>query len=79
MKSYFNIKGTVPQDFLLQVFVSSKNLSIPLGLFQIFSKLCGDIRSSRSTTGVVDTSDKWKKSSMRKGLIMFWDTFRVNI
>jgi hypothetical protein len=31
--------------------------------FQIFSKICGDIRGSRCTTGVVDTSGKWKKSS----------------
>ncbi len=33
-------------------------LSIPLGLFRIFSKIRKDIRSSRCSTGVVDTGDK---------------------
>jgi hypothetical protein len=41
-------------------------LSIPLGPFRIFSKIRGDIRSSMCTTGVVDTSGKWKKSSIIK-------------
>jgi hypothetical protein len=27
-----------------------------------FSKICGDIRSSRCTPGVVDTDGKWKNS-----------------
>jgi hypothetical protein len=40
--------------------VSPKPLSIPLGPFQIFSKILTDIRSSRCTTGVVDTGGKWK-------------------
>ncbi len=40
-----------------------KPLSILLGLFQIFLKIRGDIRSSRYTTGVVDAKGKWKKSS----------------
>jgi hypothetical protein len=39
---------------------------IPIGPFQIFLKIRGDIRSSRCTTGVVDTSGKLKKSSIRK-------------
>jgi hypothetical protein len=39
--------------------VSPKPLSISLGLFQIFSKIRGDIRSSRCTTGVVDTGGKF--------------------
>jgi hypothetical protein len=30
----------------------------PLGTFQIFSKICGDIRKSRCTTDVNDTSIK---------------------
>ncbi len=33
-------------------------LSIPLGLFQIFSKIHGDIRKSRCTTGINDTGGK---------------------
>jgi hypothetical protein len=55
----YRIKGTVPRDFRLQVFlhesVSLKPLSISLGPFRIFSKIRGDIRSSRCTTGVVGT------------------------
>jgi hypothetical protein len=43
--------------------VSPKNLIIPLGPF---SQIRGDIRSSRFSTGVVDTGGKWKKSSIRK-------------
>jgi hypothetical protein len=31
-----------------------------------FAKICGDIRSSRCTTGVVDTDGKWKKFAIRK-------------
>ncbi len=50
--------------------VSLKPLSIPLGPFQIFAKICGDIRSSRLTTGVVDNGGKCKKSSIRKILII---------
>ncbi len=52
--------------------VSPKPLSIPLGPFQILSKICGDIRSIRCTTGVVDTGGKWKKSSIIKVLIMLF-------
>ncbi len=43
--------------------VSLKPLSIPLELFQMFSKIRGDIHSSRCTTGVIDTGGEWKKSS----------------
>ncbi len=35
--------------------VSPKSLSIPLGPFRIFSKIRGDIRSSRLTTGTATT------------------------
>ncbi len=54
-------KGTVARDFRILVFsVSPKLLSIPLGLFRFFfSKIRGDIRSSRCTTGVVDTGGKF--------------------
>ncbi len=52
----WEFKGTVSRDFLLLVFfhesVSSKPLIIPLGLFRIFSKIHGDIRSSKFATGV---------------------------
>jgi hypothetical protein len=55
------IKGTVSRDFLLLVFFMNqfppKPLSIPLGPFRIFSKICGDIRSSRLTTGINDTNN----------------------
>jgi hypothetical protein len=56
-------KGTVSRDFRLLVFFM-KPLSIPLGLFRIFSKIRLDIRSSRCT----DTGGKWKKSSIIKVL-----------
>ncbi len=44
--------------------------SIPLGPFQIFSKICGGIRSARFATGVNDTGGKWKKPSSWKILII---------
>jgi hypothetical protein len=52
--------------------VSPKPLSIPLGPFQIFSKILSDIGSSRCTTSVVDTGGKWKKSSIIKVLIILF-------
>ncbi len=42
------------------------------GPFRFFSKICGDIRGSRCTTGVVDTGGKRKKSSSRKILIILY-------
>jgi hypothetical protein len=51
---------------------SPKPLSIPLGPFQFFSKIRGDIRSSRCTTGVVNTGGKRKKSSIIKVLIILF-------
>ncbi len=50
--------------------VSPQPQSIPFGPFRIFSKIRGDIRRSRLTTGVVDTGGKWKKSSIRKIFII---------
>ncbi len=73
-------KGPVPRDFRLQVFlwsVSPQPMSIPLGPFRIFSKIRVDIRRSRCTTGVVETGDKWRKSSTRKVLIIFLEHFCV--
>ncbi len=55
--------------------VSPKPLSMPLGASQIFSKIRGDIRSSRCTTGVVDTSGKWKNLQSEKVAIFLLDTF----
>ncbi len=52
--------------------VSPKHLSIPVRPFQIFSKIRGDIRGSRFTTGVNDTGGKWKKSSSWKILIILF-------
>jgi hypothetical protein len=66
-------KGTVSRDFLLLIFyesVSPQPQSVLLGPFRIFSKIHGDIRSSRLTTGVADTGGKWKKSLIRKILII---------
>ncbi len=52
--------------------VSPYPLSIPLGPFRIFLKIRGDICSSRCTTAVVETGGKWKKSSIRKNLIILF-------
>ncbi len=52
--------------------VSPKPLRIPFRPFRIFSKIRGYIRSSRCTTGVVDTGGKWRKNTwIRKVLIIF--------
>jgi hypothetical protein len=56
------VKGTVSRDFLILFFyesVSPQPQSIPLGPFRIFSKIHGDIRKSRCTTGVNDTGGKF--------------------
>ncbi len=55
-------KGTVSQDFNFCFFhesVSPQPQSIPLGPFQIFSKMCEDVRKSRCTTGINDTGGKF--------------------
>jgi hypothetical protein len=46
-------------------------MSIPLGPFQkkFSSKICGDIRSSRCTTGVIDTTPMAKG---KKFYTFFW-------
>ncbi len=57
------IKGTVSRDFRLQVFswISfPPSTSVPLGRFQIFSKIRRDIRTLRCTTGAVNTGSKSK-------------------
>ncbi len=78
-------KGTVSQDFRLLVFSwinfpQACKYSIPLQPFRIFSKIRGDIRGSRCTTGVNDTSGKCKKSSSRKILrILFGHLWVVEL
>jgi hypothetical protein len=57
-------------------------LSIPLGPFQIYSNIRGDIHSSRCTTGVVDTGGKWEKIFNHKSFNYFvWKPLgsRVNL
>jgi hypothetical protein len=53
----------VSRDFLLQVFFhespSTNPLKITSGQFRFFSKIHGDIRKSRCTTGVNDTGGKF--------------------
>jgi hypothetical protein len=69
-KKFNLLKGTVSRDFLLLVFflesVSPQPLIIPLGSFQIFSNIRGDIRSSRFATGVNNTGGKWKNLQAEK-------------
>jgi hypothetical protein len=55
------LKGQCHEIFCIWFFhesVSPKPLSIPLGPFRIFSKIRGDIRSSRLTTAINDTGGK---------------------
>ncbi len=56
------LKGQCHEIFASGFFhesVSPKPLSIPLGPFRIFSKIRGDIRSLRLTTGINDTGGKF--------------------
>jgi hypothetical protein len=55
------LKGTVSRDFLLLVFLMNQLPPSPrvLGPFRIFSKICGDNRNSRCTTGINDTGGKF--------------------
>ncbi len=69
-----HLKETVPRNFRLQVLLwisFPQAPEQPLRPFQIFSKIRRDISSSRCTNEVVDTDGKWKKSSIRKVLIIF--------
>ncbi len=47
-------------------------LIISLGPFRNFSKIRGDINSSRFATGVNVTAGKWEKPSSRKILIILF-------
>jgi hypothetical protein len=58
------VKRTVFRDFFFasgffHECVSPQPQSIPLALFRMFSKICGDIRKSRYTTGINDTGGKF--------------------
>jgi hypothetical protein len=56
------LKGQCHEIFCFWFFyesVSPQPQSIPLGPFRIFSKIRGDIRKSRCTTGVNDTGGKF--------------------
>jgi hypothetical protein len=59
---FVSLKGQCHEVFCFWFFcyesVTPQPQSIPLGPFQIFSKIRGDIRSSRLTTGVADTGGK---------------------
>ena len=55
--------------------VSPKHMSIPVRPFRIFSKIRGDIRSSRLTTGVADTGSKWENLQSENLLWFLLDTF----
>jgi hypothetical protein len=53
-------KGTVSRDFLHQdFFIFPEASKISSGSFRIFSKIRGDIRKSRWTTGINDTGGKF--------------------
>jgi hypothetical protein len=55
------LKGQCHEIFDFRFFyesVSPRPLSIPLGPFRIFSKIRGDIRKCRCTTGTNDTGGK---------------------
>ncbi len=58
---YVSLKGQCHEIFSFWFYHESvypQPQSIPLGPFQIFSKIRGDIRKSRCTTGINDTGGK---------------------
>ncbi len=62
LRPWAPLKGQCHEIFCFCFFyesVSPQPQSIPLGPFQIFSKIRGDIRKSRRTTGVNDTGGKF--------------------
>jgi hypothetical protein len=74
-RKHHDLKGQCHEIFLYGFFhqsVSPQPQSILLGPFQIFSKIRGDIHSSRFATGVNDTGGNWKKSPIRKMLIILF-------
>jgi hypothetical protein len=64
------LKGTVSEIFCFRFFHESpspKPLIITLESFRIFSKIRGDIRKSRCTTGVNDTGGKFATGAIDTG------------
>jgi hypothetical protein len=67
--SIMHFKGQCHEIFDFRVFRESVSLK-SLRPFRFFSKIRENIRTSRCTTGAVDTVGRWKKFSTRKVLIM---------
>jgi hypothetical protein len=62
LKTIVELKGQSHKIFCFRFFHEShspKPLKITLGSFRIFSKIRGDIRNLRCTTGVNNTGDKF--------------------
>ncbi len=72
-----NFKRTVPQDFNFRFFswISFPQAPEYTWVFQIFAKICGDIRSSRCTPGEIDTGGKRKNLQSEKFEKLCLDTF----
>ncbi len=73
-----DLKGTVPRDFRLQVSYMDQFPQAPAYTIRavwVFLKICGDIRSSRRTTGVIDTGGKWKNLKSENFSLFLLDTF----
>jgi hypothetical protein len=77
-----NLKGQCHGIFcfrLLHESPSPKPLIIALGSFRIFSKIHGDIRKSRCTTAVNDTSGKFATGAIAAGIYDTGCKFATNI
>ncbi len=83
--SITQFKGTVQWDFRLQIFFMNQFPQTPeypkIGPFQKFSTICGDVRSSRYITGVVDTVLLTHGKNHKSFLYFVWTPMgrRVNI
>ncbi len=87
--SWFSVlKGRCHEIFDVRFSSWISPVIIPLGLYQIFPKIRGDICSSRCTTGVVDTGGKWRKLQSEKLSLFFltllgrwhrWQIFATSI
>ncbi len=58
VQRYIILKGVWHEIFDFSIFHESVSLSIPLGSFQLFSKICRDNREWMFISGVNDTGDK---------------------
>jgi hypothetical protein len=74
-------KGTSPRDFPFQILSWISFLQEPDYTFRAFSnfflKLSEIFIAQGAPPGVVDTGGKWKKSSIRKVLIIFLNSFGI--